>query len=188
MAIPVIAIPLNQIYKLSADQQQDPEQIKNWCETVILPEVLSTLEFYLLREGIKNIDSLHDVCDMLTDPSSALMFTPVNHQHHHLTPAKVLKCINVVHALETDVLDEAHCTLGVCFVGLTGHEIKKLLHDVQSPFHHQPRSCMSTKSTQSYVDSLTVGHHASDVAWQSTHTGLCVPTLTIGYAPLDVAQ
>ena len=84
--------------------------------------------------------------------------------------------------------DEAHCALGVCFVGLAGREIKKLLHDVQSPFRRQPRSRMSTKSTQSYVDSLTVGRHASDVAWQSTHTGLCVPTLTVGYAPLDVAR
>ena len=50
MAIPVIAIPLNKIYKLSADpQQQDPEPIKNSHEKVILPEVLLTLELYLMR-------------------------------------------------------------------------------------------------------------------------------------------
>ena len=100
MDIPVIAIPLDRIYKLSADQQQDPEPIKNWRETVILPKVLSTLELYLMREGIKNIDSLHNMCNALTDPLSALMFTPVNHQHRHLTPAEVHKRINVVCALK----------------------------------------------------------------------------------------
>ena len=46
MSISVIAIPLNKICKLSADQQQDPELIKNWHEKIVLPEVLSTLELY----------------------------------------------------------------------------------------------------------------------------------------------
>ena len=168
MAIPVIAIPLNKIYKLSADQQQDPELIKNWCEKVILPEVLLTaLELYLVREGIKNIDSLHDTCNALTDPSLVLVFTPVNHQHRHLTPAEVHKCINVVSALETDVSEEAHCTLGVCFAGLTSWELAHLMQSIQSLSSNLACSDASVRSTWSSIANLLVGHQSTDVAWQS---------------------
>ena len=144
--------------------------------------MLSLLEHYLMHEGMKNIASLRDVCHVLTDPLLALRFTPVNHQRRHLTLAEVHKHIDVVRALETNISDEAHCALGVCFVGFTRRELKKLLRDVQSPFRRQPHSRMSTKSTQSYMSS----HFASDVAWQSTHTRLGVQTITVGYAPLDV--
>ena len=110
---------------------------------MILPEVLSTLELYLMREGIENIDSLHDVCNALTDPLLVLMFTPVNHQHRHLTLAEVHKHINVVHALETDVSDEAHCALGVCFVGLAGQEFSCLMRTLHSPVTSPALICQS---------------------------------------------
>ena len=145
MAIPVITIPLDKMYKLSANQQ-DPELIKNWHERIILPEVLSTLELYLMRKGIKNIHSLSDACNALADPLSALAFSPVNHQHRHLAPVEVHQHINVVCALETDVLDEAHCALGVCFVGTAAQQLEALLQNVWSPFGHKHCSHMSTKS------------------------------------------
>ena len=166
MDIPVIAIPLDRIYKLSADQQQDPEPMKNWRETVILPKVFSTLELYFMREGIENIDSLRNVCHALTDPSLALMFTPVNHQRRHLTLAEVHKRINVVRALETDVSDEAHCALGVCFVGLAGREFSRLMRSIQSQSGNLAYSDTSVKSTRSSVETLTVGHPSTAVAWR----------------------
>ena len=124
------------------------------------------LELYLMQEGIKNIDSLHDVCNALTDPSLVLMFTPVNHQRCHLSFAEVHKHINVVHALETDVPDEAHCTLGVCFVGLTGREFSCLMRTIQSQSSDLACFDTSVKSTHSSVETfLTVGHHSMAVAW-----------------------
>ena len=119
-----------------------------------------------MREGIKNIDSLCNTCNALTDPSSALMFTPVNHQCHHLTPADFHKHINVVHALETDVLDEAHCALGVCFVGLTGQEFAHLMQSIQSQSSDLACSDTSVKSTHSSLETLMVGHCSPAVTWQ----------------------
>ena len=118
-------------------------------------------------EGIKNIDSLCDTCNALTDPSLVLVFTPVNHQHRHLTPAEVHKHINVVCALETDVSDEVHCTLGV-FFGWS-HWLGTCTSDasIQSPSSNLARSDTSVRSTQSSVENLTVGHHSKAVAWQS---------------------
>ena len=62
--------------------------------------------------------------------ASALAFTPVNQQHHHLTPAEVHQCINVVCALATDVSDEVHYALGVCFVGVIARELETLMHSM----------------------------------------------------------
>ena len=88
MAIPVISIPLDKIYKLSADQQ-GPKPIEKWRERVVLPEVLSALKLYFMRKGLENLGLLSDACNALVDPSSALAFIPVDHQHLHLTPAQL---------------------------------------------------------------------------------------------------
>ena len=78
------------------------------------------------------------------------------------------------------------CSLGVWLVGVAGHELKKLLCDVQSPFGRKQCSHMSTKSTQSYVGNLTVGYQTSNVTQQSPHTGLYVQVVTIGHPTPDV--
>ena len=88
MAIPVISIPLDKIYKLSANQQ-GLELIEKWHERVVQPEVLLVLKLYFMRKGLKNFGLLSDACNALVDPLLALAFTPVDHQHLHLTPAQL---------------------------------------------------------------------------------------------------
>ena len=108
------------------------------------------------------------MCNALIDPLSVLVFTPVNHQCRHLTPAEVHKCINVVCALDTDVLDEVHCTLGVGFVSLADWELAHLMQSIQSLSSDLACSAdASVRSTWSSVENLMVKHHSMAVAWQS---------------------
>ena len=102
-------------------------------------------------------------------------------------PSDIHQHIGADCLLATDVSVTVLCHLGVQFVGVAAHELKKLLHDVQSPFGHKHCSRMSTKSMQTYMGSLTVGHQTSNVAQQSAHTGLYIQNVTIGHMPLDVA-
>ena len=98
-----------------------------------------------------------------------------------MLPADIHQCIGTDCLLETDL----SITM---LLGVAGCKLKKLLHDVQSPFGCKQPSCMSTKSMQMYVGDLTVGHHqTSDVAQQSPLTGPYIQVVTIRCPPLDVA-
>ena len=88
MPIPAISISLDKIYKPSANHQ-DLETIKKWCERVVLPEVLLALELFFVGKSVESFGSLSDACNALVDPLLALAFTPVDHQHLHLTPAQL---------------------------------------------------------------------------------------------------
>ena len=65
------------------------------------------------------------------------------------------------------MLDDIHCVLGVCFVGIAAQELEILMWNVQSPFGNKTCSYISVKSMQSSVGLLMVGHQTTTVAWQS---------------------
>ena len=124
---------------------------------------------------------------MIADLSQAMAFTPIDDSQVSLSLVDIHQHIGVVHMLGSDGPIMVQCCLGVRFVGVPAHELKKLLRDVQSPFGHKQCSHMSTKTTQLYVGDLTVGHQTSNVTQQSPPTGPYIQVVTIGRPPLDVA-
>ena len=77
MDIPVISIPLDHIYCLSVDGQE-LQPVEKWRERVVLPEVLSMLESFCVKQGIQDFGAFSDACNMILDRSLAMAFTPIN--------------------------------------------------------------------------------------------------------------
>ena len=134
------------------------------------------LESFCIEQGIQDFGAFLDACNAIPDLSQVMAFTPIDDSQVSLSLVDIRQHIGVVRMLESDGPIMVQCHLGIWFVGVPACELKKLLCDVQSPFSCKQCSHMSTKSTQSYIGGLTVGHQTSNVAQQSAHTGLPVHT------------
>ena len=77
MDIPVISIPLDCIYCLSVDEQE-LQTVEKWRERVVLPEVLSMLESFCIRQGIQDFGAFSDACNTIRDLSRVMAFTPID--------------------------------------------------------------------------------------------------------------
>ena len=141
--------------------------IEKWRERIILPRILLTLEDFCAEEDIDGFESFSAAFNALPDPLLVIAFMPFDDSCVSLSPSDIHQRISADCLLETDVSVAVPCHLGIQFVGVVGHELKKLLQDVSSPFSKQACSDMSVKSMHSSIGNLMVGHHSMAVTWQS---------------------
>ena len=103
---------------------------------------------FCIVEDVDGFEAFSAACNALLDPSLAIAFTPIDDSQVSLSPVDIHQHIGAACMLGFDVPIMVQCSLGVQFVGVAGHELKKLLWDVQPPFSHKQCSHMSTKSMQ----------------------------------------
>ena len=113
----------------------------------MLPRILSALEDFCDEDNIDGFESFLAAFNALPDPLLVIAFTPFDDSWLSLSLSEVHQHIGADRLLETDVSVTMPCHLGIRFVGIAACKLKKLLHDVQSPFGCKHCSLMSTKST-----------------------------------------
>ena len=70
------SIPLDEIYWISSDG--NVEAIEKWCQHVVLPRILSSLEDFCIAEDVDGFKAFSAACNALPDLSLATTFMPID--------------------------------------------------------------------------------------------------------------
>jgi hypothetical protein len=134
MEIPYISVPLECLYGVN-EGAHTLVPVERWCELVMLPKLLLVLEVYCEELSVDDFYTFAADCENLTDPSSALAFSPPEHPMQFLNANDLHAFINTRAALKAAPvhLQEPHCIVNVRFVGVSAHQLRLLLKDVVRP-------------------------------------------------------
>jgi hypothetical protein len=169
MKIPIVPVPLGQLYR-SVAKRTELEPIQKWRENVVLQDILHVLSLFCEEANVKGFQSFADFCNSLPDPSMAMAFSPIDHPRLHLDDAWLHDYIVTPRALMTEESNDPHCSLNVRFVGVAARELNTLFQTVRRPSSKSARSRTSVHSTTTLVQSMSDTHlqsHESNALFQT---------------------
>jgi hypothetical protein len=134
MEIPYISVPLERLYEVD-EGSHILIPVERWRELIMLPKLLHVLEVYCEELRVDDFYTFTADCENLTNPSSALTFSPPERPMQFLNANDLHAFINARAALTAAPvrLQEPHCIVNVRFVGVSARRLRLLLKDVVRP-------------------------------------------------------